>query len=102
AGIGYGAPGSPPQLPRPEGVEVGDISPGPPPNGRSFFAVPETRAPPPPVPRGGGERWVRGSVPAALPVTAEVARWVDLALREVPRRLAGDLGRADRAGRCPR
>ena len=101
-GIGYDAPGSPRQLLRPEGVQVEDISPGHQHIDLIYFAVPETGAPLPPVREDEGMRWVDGSVLAELPVTAEVARWVDLALREVPRRLAGDLGRADRAGRYPR
>ena len=87
AGIEHDAPGSPRQLLRPEGIQVEDISPGHQHIDLIYFAVPDPDVPLPRVQEDEGMRWVDRSALGALPVTAEVAQWVDLALREVPRRL---------------
>lgn len=91
-GIGYDAPGSPRQLLRPEGVQVEDISPGHQHIDLIYFAVPVGEG----VAGGGlpqvqgedGMQWLDASAIAQLPVTDEVVQWVELALREVPRRVA--------------
>lgn len=100
-GIAYDAPGSPRQLLRPEGVQVEDIGPGHQHIDLIYFAVPagedeEANRPGalPAVLDHEGMRWVDEEALAALPVTAEVAQWVHLALQEVPRRLGGIPGRA--------
>lgn len=91
-GIDHDPPGSPRQLPRPEGVQVEDISPGHQHIDLIYFAVPEEGLPAgglPPLSPDEGMEWVDEQGLLTRPVTEEVRTWARLALTEVPRRLAG-------------
>ena len=95
-GISHDSPGSPRQLLRPEGIQVEDISPDPPHQHIDliYFATlaPGWDAGPdgmPVVREDEGMVWLDRAGVRARPVTDEVMEWVELALTQVPRRLAG-------------
>lgn len=94
-GIDHHADDAPRQLVRPEGVQLEDISPEHQHIDLIYFAVPEGEVPEgadlPELGGEGGMQWVDEAELARLPVTEEVATWVQLALAEVPRRLRDGL-----------
>ncbi|MFX0539605.1 NUDIX hydrolase [Ornithinimicrobium sp. Y1847] len=88
-GIEHEAPDAPRQLVRPEGIQLEDISPEHQHIDLVYFAVPVTdRAGLPELGGEGGMRWVDRAALAELPLTDEVALWVERALTEVPQRVA--------------
>lgn len=93
-GIEHEAPDAPRQLVRPEGIQLEDISAEHQHIDLVYFAVPDddpVAAPGGALPTLGGEggmRWVARDDLASVPLTEEVAAWVELALAEVPRRVS--------------